>query len=111
MMSTMIHRVKACHPDQIMDQRTEIRLPHESLILIEDFQSGKNCLGKIVDYSVGGMGLRSEYRLEPGADIFIGIENSPYSTNHDIFRAQVVWCKAISDGFDFFRFAAGIKFY
>lgn len=94
-----------------MDQREEIRLQHESLILIEDFRSGKSCLGKIVDYSVGGMGLRSEFGLEPGADIFIGIENSPYSPSHDIFRAQVVWCKAISDGFNFFRFAMGIKYY
>ena len=111
MITTLRHRVKACHPNQIMDRRKEIRLPHESLILIEDFQSGKNCLGKIVDYSVGGMGLRSEYGLEPGADIFIGIENSPYSTNHDIFRAQVVWCEKMVIDVDYFHFAMGIKYY
>ena len=111
MISTMGQKVEMFHPHLIMDQREASRLQHESLVLIEEFQSGKYSWGKIVDYSVGGMGLRSEYGLEPGTDKFIGIENSPYSTSHDIFRAQVVWCNELADDFDYFHFAIGIKFF
>ena len=82
-----------------------------SLILLEEIPSGRYSLGEVTEYSIGGMGLRSEYGLEPGTDIFIGIENSPYSNNHDIFRAQVVWCEELTDDADHFRFAMGIKYY
>ncbi len=94
-----------------MEQREETRSRHESLTLLEEIRSGRYSLGQIVDYSIGGLGLRSEYGLEPGTDIFIGIEKSPYSTSHDIFRAQVVWCEELADDVDYFRFAMGIKYY
>ncbi len=100
-----------CQSQLIMDQRQELRLQHKSSVLIEEIQSGRYILGKIVDYSAGSMGLRSEYGLEPGTNIFIGIENSPYSNSHDIFRAQVLWCERLVDDADYFRFAMGIKYY
>lgn len=93
-----------------MEQREEIRLRHESLILLEEIRSGKCSLGQVTDYSISGMALFSERGLEPGTDVFIGIENSPYSTSHDIFRAQVVWCEKIFKVVDFFRYAVGIKY-
>ena len=93
------------------DQRDEMRQKHESPILIEEFQSGKYYEGRMVNYSTCGMSLQSDFRLEPGTDIFIGIENSPYSANHDIYRAQVIWCKELPDDTTFFRFGIGVKYY
>ena len=93
------------------DQRNEMRQQHESPILIEEFQSGKYYEGRMVNYSTCGMCLQSDFELEPGTDIFIGIENSPYSANHDIYRAQVTWCKQLRDVTAFFRFSIGVKFY
>jgi hypothetical protein len=93
-----------------MDQRQELRLQHKSSVLVEEIQSGRYILGKIVDYSVGSMGLRCESELEPGMKVFIGIENSPYSSSHDIFRAKVLWCEKLADDADNFHFAIGIKY-
>ncbi len=107
----MGHEDMICHQTTSMERREESRSRHESLILLEEIRSGRYTLGEVTEYSIGGMGLRSEYGLEPGTDIFIGIENSPYSSNHDIFRAQVVWCEKRFDDADYFPFAMGIKYY
>ncbi len=100
-----------CNQAPDMKRREEIRSRHQSLILLKEIPSGRYSLYEVTEYSIGGMGLRSEYGLEPGTDIFIGIENSPYSSNHDIFRAQVVWCEKRFDDADYFPFAMGIKYY
>ncbi len=81
----MGHEDMICHQTTSMERREESRSRHESLILLEEIRSGRYTLGEVTEYSIGGMGLRSEYGLEPGTDIFIGIENSPYSSNHDFF--------------------------
>ena len=65
----------------------------------------------MVNYSPCGMYFQSDLGLEPGTDIFIGIENSPYSVSHDIYRAQVIWCEELSDDTAFFRFGIGVKYY
>ena len=93
------------------DQRDELRQKHESPILIEEFPSGKCYEGRMVNYSICGMYLQSDFRLEPGSDIFIGIENSPYSANHDIYRAQVIWCRELSEDIALFRYGIGVKYY
>ncbi len=107
----MEHEDMICHQTTSMERREESRSRHESLILLEEIPSGRYSLGEVTEYSIGGMGLRSENGLEPGTDIFIGIENSPYSNNYDIFRALIVWCEELLDDGDYFRFAMGVKYY
>lgn len=91
--------------------RNEDRFRHQSALLIEDHQTGKCYEGKMENYSTCGMCLQSDFKANPGADIFIGIENSPYSSNHDVYHAKVVWCRRFSAKIAPFYFCIGVNYY
>ena len=81
-----------CEMNTQENKRNEIRFEHESTVLIENHQTGKCFEGKMSNYSTCGACIYTDYAPQPGSEIFIGIENSPYSGSHDIFRAKIVWC-------------------
>jgi len=56
------------------------------------------------------MCFESDFGPEPGTDIFIGIEESPYASGHDVYRAKVVWCRKLSEN-SFFYYGVGVKYY
>ena len=56
------------------------------------------------------MYFESDFAPEKGAEIFIGIENSPYSAGHDVYRAKVIWHHQLIDRRAFFNYGVGVKF-
>ena len=95
----------------LQNQRNEIRFAHQAAVLIEDHRTEKYYEGKMQNYSTCGMCLHSDFRPESGADIFIGIENSPYSNNYDIVHAKVVWSRRFSRKNTPFNFCMGVNYY
>jgi len=93
------------------NQRHEIRFEHETMVLIENHQTGKYYEGKMCNYSTCGACVHTDFALQPGTDIFIGIENSPYSSSHDVFRAKVVWCSPLPGKNTTLCFCIGAKYY
>ena len=93
------------------NQRNENRFKHDTMVLIEIHQTGKYYQGRMRNYSTCGACIHSDCALQPGTDIFIGIENSPYSWSHDVFRAKVVWCNPRSEECKVFGFCIGAKYY
>ncbi len=93
------------------NHRNENRFEHQSAVLIEDHSAGKYYEGKMQNYSICGMCLHTDFKAKPGTDIFIGIENSPYSSSHDVYHAKVVWCKKFAREITPFYFCMGVNFY
>jgi hypothetical protein len=56
------------------------------------------------------MYYESDFAPDPGTDVFIGIEESPYSSGHDVYRARVMWVKDLPDKASFFYFGIGVKY-
>ena len=79
--------------------------------MFEHFPSGKYFEGKMFNYSRGGMYFESNFAPEIGTEIFIGVENSPYTSGHDVYRAKVVWQKRLKDGQSLFLYGIGAKYF
>ncbi len=93
------------------ERRDTPRFEHEAMVLIETYPAGQYHEGRMYNYSRSGMYFESDFAPRVGADIFVGIENSPYSSGHDVYRAQVMWCKKLSDGASYYYYGVGIKYY
>ena len=73
------------------ENRDTPRFEHESTVMVEDYPAGHYHEGRMYNYSRSGMYFESDFAPRIGSDIFVGIENSPYSSNHDVYRAKVIW--------------------
>ena len=92
------------------DLRDNMRFRHEATIMFEDYPTGRYYEGKMFNYSRGGLYFESDYAPTIGTEIFIGFENSPYSANHDIYRAKVIWHKKLPTSDSFFFHGIGVKY-
>ena len=97
--------------NSLQNHRDENRFEHQSAVLIEDHQTGKYYEGIMQNYSTCGMCLQSDFNAEPGTDIFIGIENSPYSGTHDVYHAKVAWARRFSGKVSPRYFIIGVSYY
>jgi hypothetical protein len=93
------------------DQRATRRFHHETAIMYEHYPSGRYFEGRMFNYSRGGMYFESNFAPEIGAEIFIGVENSPYTSGHDVYRAKVIWHERLKGAGSFFFFGIGLKFF
>ena len=79
--------------------------------MYEHFGSGRYFEGKMLNYSRGGMYFESNFAPEIGTEIFIGVENSPYTSGHDVYRAKVIWHFKLQDPEAVFSHGVGVKYY
>jgi len=93
------------------EQRADTRHHHEAAIMYEHYSSGRYYEGKMLNFSRGGMYFESNYAPEVGSEIFIGVENSPFTSGHDVYRAKVVWHAALEGAESFFFYGIGAKFF
>jgi hypothetical protein len=82
-----------------LENRDTARIDHTSSLQVKDLQSGKIHKAKMINYSKEGFYFESDSVLNPGMQIYIGIENSPYASSPDVLeyhRAQIRACRFIS---------------
>ena len=94
-----------------VEKRESPRFPFSSAVMVENYHA-KTCHdGRMVDCSRLGMQFEAGVAPDVGSEIFIGIDKSPYSTAHDVFRATVVWLRELPHRKSFYSYAVGVKFY
>lgn len=93
------------------DQRGNSRFSYEAPIMFEHYSSGRYYEGKMLNYSRGGMYIESDFAPAVGSEIFIGIENSPHTSGHDVYRAKVIWKKNLTGSQSFFFYGIGVKYF
>ena len=96
--------------EEISEHRDDIRHKHKANILLETYLTTAYYEAKMFNYSHGGMYFESDYAPLPGTEIYIGIENSPYDSGADVYRAQVRWRKQLPDGESKFNYGVGVKY-
>ena len=97
--------------DSNPEQRDKTRFPHETPITLENFEIGLLHGARMFNFSAEGMYFKSDYVLERGAELFIGINNSPYANDPDVYecyRAQIRWRKPLKKSS--FYYGYGAKF-
>lgn len=93
------------------DRRAHPRHRHKAAIMYEHYRSGRYFEGQMLNYSRGGMYFESDFAPQIGTEIFIGIENSPYTSGHDVYRAKVIWHVKLADPMALCSHGVGVKYY
>jgi len=93
------------------EQRDAMRVNHTASILLDNIPAGAHYEAKMVNYSRGGMYFESDYAPLPGTEIYIGIENSPYDSSPDLYRAQVRWRRKLLTADSKYTFGVGVKYH
>ena len=92
------------------DLRESPRFPFTSTVMFENYLTGNYHDGRMLNYSRGGMCFETDNAPAVGTEVFIGIEKSPYSTTHDVFRAKVVWLRELPLKQSYYSYSVGVKY-
>jgi hypothetical protein len=93
-----------------LENRDSARMRHTSSLQVKDLTSGKIHKARMFNYSKDGVYFESDSVLNPGLQIYIGIQNSPYASLPDVLeyhRAEIIWRKKLKRSF--FRFGYGVR--
>ncbi len=97
---------------QYPEQRDDARINYKSPVKVEDLMSGITLGARMVNYSRTGLCFETNERLHQGAEIYIGIENSPYtsppSRSYECYRAKIIWRRELETVF--FKYGYGVRY-
>ena len=93
-----------------VEQRKSPRRPCTTTVMFENYLTGNYFEGRMVNYSREGMCFESDIALTIGTEIFIGVEKSPYSPNYEVFRAKVMWSRALTLKESYYSVGVGVKY-
>lgn len=96
--------------EALPEKRSTERYYRDSPIMVE-YDTANYCSAMMFNYSKGGMYFEVDKKLEPGNEIYIGIENSPYTYRPAVFRAEVRWCREIKDDEAMYFYGVGVKYF
>ena len=84
---------------QEYNKRRHERAKYKVPVKIESLQSGINEGARMVNFSNTGIYFETDELFQPGTEIFIGIENSPYSKTaaYQCYLAKVKWGKRLKN--------------
>jgi len=92
------------------EQRECMRLKHVSFVVVLDCKTGKSYLGELHNYNRLGIYFELEAALNPGSEIRILIDDSPYITTPVSINAEVIWCNDLNGSEELFRYGIGVKY-
>jgi hypothetical protein len=93
------------------DLRANRRFDHNTPIMFEHNLSGKYFEGRMFNYSRGGLYFETDYAPQIGSEIFIGVEDSPFTSGHEVYRARVIWQTQLESAQSLFSFGIGARYY
>lgn len=92
------------------EEREYQRFQFSSPVMFENYLTGDYHDGHMLNYSRGGMCFEADVAPDVGSELFIGIESSPYSSQHDVFRAKVIWIREQSLKDSYYAYGVGVKY-
>ncbi len=85
-----------------IERRAGARIALKSPLRIKNLKSGTFSNARMVNYCDNGLYFESNSTLAKGAEIILGIENSPYlhgSDVIDVYRAKILWRKRVHSNY------------
>jgi len=93
------------------EKRDNTRFDYQAPIVLEDAKFGILQGARMFNYSDFGLYFETDHFLAPGTDIYIGIPNSPFSPDPDIYEryhAIIKWRKPLKESS--FYYGYGVRF-
>jgi hypothetical protein len=91
------------------EQRDNTRFDYQAPIVLEDAKFGILQGARMFNYSDFGLYFETDHFLAPGTDIYIGIPNSPYTPDSDIYEryhAVIKWRKPLKESSFYYGYGA-----
>jgi hypothetical protein len=92
-------------PKDNSESRSSSRFDHETRITLESFEVGVIQKARMHNYSRSGLYFESDFYLVPGAEIYIGIDRSPFPAEpgvYECYRSVIKWRKFLEhSAFDY----------
>ena len=85
-----------------IERRAGARIDFKSPLKIKNVKNGTFSTARMVNYCDKGLYFESNSSLTEGAEIILGIENSPYSNGSDVidvYRTKILWRKPAQSNF------------
>jgi hypothetical protein len=96
------------------EKRVSKRHDHQAAIIFAYHNTDQFFPALMCNYSKDGMCFETPFRIDPGADIYIMMENySPDTIHAELYEgyfAEVLWCCEITDT-DPCGYKIGVKYY
>jgi hypothetical protein len=87
------------------EKRSSARLDHQARVSLESYEVGVMHEARMYNYSKSGLYFESDFYLVPGAEIYIGISDSPFTTQsgvYECYRSVIKWRKFLEhSAFDY----------
>ena len=93
------------------EKRDNARFDYQAPIVLEDAKFGILQGARMFNYSDFGLYFETDHFLAPGTDIYIGIPNSPYTPDPDVYERYhtiIKWRKPLKESS--FYYGYGIRF-
>ena len=93
------------------EKRDNTRFDYQAPIVLEDAKFGILQGARMFNYSDFGLYFETDHFLAPGTDIYVGIPNSPYSSDPDVYEryhALIRWRKPLKKSS--FYYGYGVRF-
>ena len=93
------------------EKRDNTRFDYQAPIVLEDAKFGVLQGARMFNYSDFGLYFETDHFLAPGTDIYIGIPNSPYASDPDIYERYhtvIKWRKPLKKSS--FYYGYGVRF-
>jgi hypothetical protein len=93
------------------EKRDNTRFDYQAPVVLEDAKFGILQGARMFNYSDFGLYFETDHFLAPGTDIYIGIPNSPYTQDPDIYEryhAIIKWRKPLKESS--FYYGYGVRF-
>jgi hypothetical protein len=91
------------------EKRDNTRFDYQAPIVLEDAKFGILQGARMFNYSDFGLYFETDHFLAPGTDIYIGIPNSPFTPNRDVYeRYHVIlkWRKPLKESSFYYGYGA-----
>lgn len=87
------------------EKRCATRFDHRARITLESFEVGVVQEARMQNFSKSGLYFESDFYLAPGAEIYIGISESPFASEpgvYECYRSVIKWRKFLEhSAFDY----------
>jgi hypothetical protein len=92
------------------EKRDNARIEHQCMVTIENLKVGTINKAKMLNFSATGLYFEADNLLQPGDEIFVGIDNSPFATTqgvYECYRVEIVWRKELKKSLYYYGY--GVK--
>ena len=93
------------------EKRDNTRFDYQAPIVLEDAKFGILQGARMFNYSDFGLYFETDHFLAPGTDIYIGIPDSPYTPDPDVYEryhTEIKWRKPLKESS--FYYGYGVRF-